>query len=139
MVGLAVLCTPRLARECKPYQPPISRAAESFFVPARWAFFDECLHAFKRCFVHHVARHDLTCRVVRGCDTQLDLAVEKLFSHCDCDAWFTDDRRAELLELGVELFGFCDTVDQATCFCLLRADEFSGNEHFERLLAQNIS
>jgi hypothetical protein len=22
-VGRAVLCTPRLARECKPYQPPI--------------------------------------------------------------------------------------------------------------------
>ena len=51
------------------------------FVPARRSFFDEGLHAFQRCFVHHVARHDLTRRVGRVRDTQLDLAVEKLFSH----------------------------------------------------------
>ncbi len=98
-----------------PTLAPIRHPFE-LFVPARRSFFDEGLHAFKRCFVHHVARHDLTRRVVRVRDTQLDLAVEKFFSHCDCDTWFADDRRDKLLELGVELFGFCDTVDQPRAF-----------------------
>jgi hypothetical protein len=97
------------------------------------------LHAFESAFIHHVARHDLTRRVVRVRDTEFGLPVEKFFSHCDCDARFTDNRPDELLELGVELFGFCNTVDQATRPCLLRTDEFSGDQHFERLLAQNIS
>src|SRR4029434_7906271 len=38
----AVLCTPRLAREREPYQSPIRRFADSFFVPARRALFNKC-------------------------------------------------------------------------------------------------
>src|SRR5437016_661026 len=112
---------------------------DSFFLPARRALFDEGLHAFKRCFVHHVARHDLARRFVCGCDAELRLSVEKFFAHCDGNAWFADDRGDESLEFRIELVGFCDAVDQATRFCLLRTDEFSGDQHFERLLAQNIS
>src|SRR5262249_54034751 len=119
--------------------PPIPRFAESFFVPAGRAFFDKCLHPFERGFVHHVARHSLTRRFVSGCDTELGLTVEKFFSHCDCNTWFTDDGDDEFLELRVELVGFCDAVDQAARFCLLRADEFSRHEHLESLLTQNIS
>src|SRR5262245_30429281 len=87
-----------------PYQ---TESAVRAFVPARRAFFDEGLHAFKRDFVHHVARHDLTRRVVCSCDTKLGLSVEKFFSHCDGDAWFADNRGDEFFELGLEPFGFC--------------------------------
>src|SRR5215216_7977530 len=85
------------------------------FIPASWAFFDEGLHAFKRRSVHHIACHGLTRSIVCGCDTELGLPIEQFLSHCDCDAWFGNNCRHELFKFGVELFGFCDTVDQATC------------------------
>ena len=92
--------------------------ADRVIIPVRRAFFYEGLHAFERSFLHHVASHCLTRFFLRGCDTEFRLAVEEFFSHCDCDAWFAEDRGDEFLELRIEFFGFRDPVDQATSFCL---------------------
>src|SRR5262249_49395883 len=109
------------------YKRALPRGAAWHSSPPGRAFFDEGLQAFKRGFIHHVARHRLTRRIVRGCDAELDLAIEKFFSHCNCDAWFADDHRDEFLELGFELFGFCDTVNQTARLSLLCADKLAGD------------
>src|SRR5215831_6810327 len=127
--------TPKPARDTR----ALPRVAASLSFPARQAFFDEGLYAFERGFVHHVARHDLARRFVCGCDTEFRLAVEKFFADCDDDARFGQNADDKFLKLSVELVGFCDAVNQAARFCLLRADEFAGHQHLERRLAQNIS
>src|SRR3954447_308536 len=87
------LATVRRARRSRPTTAGCNPSAVRASFPAGRPFFDKCLHAFKRCFVHHVARHDLTCRVVRIRDMKLGLAVERFFSHCDGDTWLANDRR----------------------------------------------
>ena len=79
--------------------------------PARLAFLNERLHAFKRRLVHHVAGHGLNSDFVGGCDAQFDLTVEKLLPHRYGDSRFGDNAGNESFDFGVKLFWFGNTVD----------------------------
>jgi hypothetical protein len=53
------------------YKPPLKSAAaptrrfaDSFLFPARRALVNECLNAFERSFIHHIAGHGLRSRFV---------------------------------------------------------------------------
>jgi hypothetical protein len=62
------------------------------------------LYALKRCFIHHVARHDLTGGIVRGCYTELGLPVEEFFSIATATRGLLMIA-ATSLKFGVELTG----------------------------------
>src|SRR5437868_14426004 len=99
-VGRAVLCTPRLARECKRYHSPCRRFAASFFMtPLRRPLFDEGLHAFKGSVIHHVTSHALTRCFIRGGDAEFSLFVKEFFSHRHCDAGLRYNRSNEFFNL----------------------------------------
>src|SRR5256885_7498491 len=107
--------------------------------PVGRTLFDKRLDAFERSFVHHIAGHGLTRCFIRGCDAQFGLPVKKFFADCHRSSRFADDCANEFFEFGIELLGFGNAVNQAARLRFVGVDEFAGNKHLERLLAQNVS
>src|SRR5882724_11139791 len=135
-----VICSDESPTSSPPERATMSRTVKvTGSLPARLTLFDERLHAFESCFVHHIARHRLTRRFVRGRGAQFDLFVKKFFADRDCGSWFTENDCYEFLNFSVELLGCCDAIDEPPHLRLIGADEFAGHKHLERLFPQHIA